>query len=186
MLAQCADACGTCEAIREPGYARRVLLRLLENSQRVSRARAIASVAVGLCLIYAAPTYGWWLVGLFAVSALNTQTLELADASQFKARVSRRVQHPDEPSVDRDRRGVHGWIRSAILPLVAVPTAFAATRFLFTRRDCGVWNRRRPGTPGDARATPLGNTEASDWSDGGGCPDDRDFCCRVGSERCRA
>ena len=110
-----------------PGEFDRV--RLLENSQRVSRARAIASVAVGLCLIYAAPTYGWWLVGLFAVSALNTQTLER------RMRRSSRPEYHVACSILMSQvliataAGFTGGSRSAILPLVAVPTVFAATRF---------------------------------------------------------
>ncbi len=103
--------------------------RLLENSQRVSRARAIASGTIALCLVYVAPTDGWWLLALFAVSALNTQTLE---------RRMRRSARPEyhvafsillSQGLIATAAAATGGSRSAILPLVAVPTAFAATRF---------------------------------------------------------
>jgi diguanylate cyclase (GGDEF)-like protein len=103
--------------------------RLLENSRRVSRARSIASLVVALCLIYAAPKYGWWLVGLFAVSALNTQTLE------WRMRRSARPEYHVACSIVLSQglialaAAFTGGPRSMILPLVAVPTAFAATRF---------------------------------------------------------
>ena len=109
-----------------PGEFDRV--RLLENSRRVSRARSIASAAVGLCLIYVAPTYGWWLVGLFAISALNTQTLE------WRMRRSSRPEYHVACSILTSQALIAiaaaftGGSRSAILPLIAVPTAFAATR----------------------------------------------------------
>lgn len=103
--------------------------RLLENSRRISRARSIASLAVALCLIYAAPTYGWWLVGLFAVSAINNQTLE------WRMRRSARPEYHVACSIVLSQALIAvaaaftGGPRSVILPLVAVPTAFAATRF---------------------------------------------------------
>src|SRR5512142_224540 len=103
--------------------------RLLENSRRISRARSIASLTVALCLIYAAPPYGWWLIGLFAVSALNTQTLE------WRMRRSARPEYHVACSIVLSQALIAtaaaftGGPRSAILALVAVPTAFAATRF---------------------------------------------------------
>jgi diguanylate cyclase (GGDEF)-like protein len=103
--------------------------RLLENSQRVSRARAIASGTIAICLIYVAPTDGWWLLALFAVSALNTQTLE------YRMRHSVRPEYHVAISILLSQGllaiagAATGGSRSAILPLVAVPTAFAATRF---------------------------------------------------------
>jgi diguanylate cyclase (GGDEF)-like protein len=106
--------------------------RLLENSQRVSRARAIASGTVAVCLIYVAPTDGWWLLALFAVSALNTQTLD------HRMRRSARPEYHVAFSILLTQglivtaAAATGGSRSAILPLVAVPTAFAATRFRLT------------------------------------------------------
>jgi diguanylate cyclase (GGDEF)-like protein len=103
--------------------------RLLENSTRVSRARAVASATIGLCLVYAAPRYGWWLLGLFAASALNTQTLER------RMRRSRRPEYHVAFSIVLSQALIaaaaafSGGPSSPILPLVAVPTAFAATRF---------------------------------------------------------
>jgi diguanylate cyclase (GGDEF)-like protein len=105
--------------------------RLLENSRRVSRARAVASAAIGLCLIYAAPRYGWWMIGLFGVSALNTQTLER------RMRRSRRPEYHVAVSIVLSQAllaaaaAFSGGPFSPILPLIAVPTAFAATRFRF-------------------------------------------------------
>jgi diguanylate cyclase (GGDEF)-like protein len=103
--------------------------RLLENSQRVSRARAIASAAIGLCLIYVAPIYGWWLVALFAVSALNTQTLEWRMRRSVRPEYHVAVSILLSQALIATAAAFSGGSRSAILPLIAVPTAFAATRF---------------------------------------------------------
>src|SRR5438309_1349392 len=96
--------------------------RLLENSRRVSRARSIASAAIGLCLVYVAPTYGWWLMGLFALSALNTQTLEArmrrSASPEYHAGFSILLSQ----ALTTAAAAFTGGPRSAILPLVAVPT----------------------------------------------------------------
>jgi diguanylate cyclase (GGDEF)-like protein len=103
--------------------------RLLENSRRVSRARSITSAAIGLCLIYAAPTYGWWMIGVFVLSALNTQTLEA------RIRRSRRPEYHVAFSIVFSQAllatvaALTGGPRSVILPLISILCVFAATRF---------------------------------------------------------
>jgi diguanylate cyclase (GGDEF)-like protein len=103
--------------------------RLLENSRRVSRARSITSAAIGLCLIYAAPAYGWWVIGVFVLSALNTQTLEA------RIRRSRRPEYHVAFSIIFSQAllatvaALTGGPRSAMLPLISILCVFAATRF---------------------------------------------------------
>jgi diguanylate cyclase (GGDEF)-like protein len=103
--------------------------RLLENSPRIARARSIASAGVGMGLIWAAPTYGWWMLPVFLLSVVNTSTVEL------------RMRHSERPeyhaaftmfasqSLLALTAAATGGPRSPLLPLIVVPTAFAATRF---------------------------------------------------------
>jgi len=50
--------------------------RVVDNGARVTRARTIAAASVGLTLLLFAPMFGWWTLALFALSALNTQTVD--------------------------------------------------------------------------------------------------------------
>ena len=50
--------------------------RVVDNGPRVTRARTIASAAVGMTLLLFAPMFGWWTILLFALSAANTQTVD--------------------------------------------------------------------------------------------------------------
>jgi diguanylate cyclase (GGDEF)-like protein len=103
--------------------------RLRDNSARITRARMVVYVSIGVCLIYAAPVYGWWILGLLAISAVNTQTLE------WRVRRSARPEYHVAVSIVLSQALVAaaaaftGGPKSVILPLVAVPTAFAAPRF---------------------------------------------------------
>jgi diguanylate cyclase (GGDEF)-like protein len=103
--------------------------RLRENSKRITRARAFVYASIGISMIYAAPVYGWWILGLFAVSALNTGTLE------WRIGRSRRPEYHVAVSIVLSQALIAfaaaftGGPNSVILPLIAVPTAFAAPRF---------------------------------------------------------
>jgi hypothetical protein len=52
------------------------LRRALDMGPRVRRARELGSAAFGLALIAAAPFLGWYVLGFFALSAINLQTLD--------------------------------------------------------------------------------------------------------------
>jgi diguanylate cyclase (GGDEF)-like protein len=103
--------------------------RLRDNSARITRARTVVYLSIGVCMIYAAPVYGWWMLGLLAISALNTQTLE------WRVRRSARPEYHVAVSIVLSQTllaiaaAFTGGPRSMILPLIAVPTAFAAPRF---------------------------------------------------------
>ena len=103
--------------------------RVVENSGRIARARSIASVTIGAGVLYVAPTYGWWMVGLFALSALNTQTLDArmrrSDSPELHAASSILLSQ----ALLAGGAALTGGPRSPIISLIAVPTAFAATRF---------------------------------------------------------
>jgi diguanylate cyclase (GGDEF)-like protein len=100
-----------------------------ENSARVRRARTVASVSVGSALLYAAPTLSWWLIVPFALSVVNTETLD------WRIRRSRVPEYHAAGSILWSQAmtiaaaALTGGPRSPMLILVAVPTAFAATRF---------------------------------------------------------
>ncbi len=102
---------------------------MLDNSPRVKRARSTASLSVGLAVLFAAPAYSWWLVPLFAVSVVNTSTVDL------RMRRSRRPEYHAAFTVFVSQAlmatgvAVTGGPRSPMLPLIVIPTAFVATRF---------------------------------------------------------
>ncbi len=103
--------------------------RVLENSRRVRRARTIASAAVGLAVFWAAPRYSWWLAAMFALSVLNTSTVELrmrrAGRPEYHAAFAVLISQ----ALIAVAAAISGGPRSPMLPLIAVPTAFVATRF---------------------------------------------------------
>src|SRR5919201_2591787 len=98
--------------------------RCVDNGVRVTRARTIASVSVGLTLLLFAPMFGWWTVALFALSALNTQT------------VDRRMERSARPELHVAASivwsqlllavavALSGGPTSPAMPWLAVPTAF--------------------------------------------------------------
>lgn len=100
-----------------------------ENSARVRRARTVASLSVGSALLYAAPTLSWSLLVPFTLSVVNTETLDW------------RIQHSQRPeyhaatsilwsqAMTVAAAALTAGPQSPLLILVAVPTAFAATRF---------------------------------------------------------
>jgi diguanylate cyclase (GGDEF)-like protein len=103
--------------------------RVLENSRRVRRARTVASFSIGLAVLYAAPTYGWPVLAIFAISLLNTQTVDVR---------MRRVARPEYQAAATMLlsqvlcalvAAITGGPRSPLLSLMVVPTAFVATRF---------------------------------------------------------
>jgi diguanylate cyclase (GGDEF)-like protein len=102
---------------------------VVENSRRVRHARSIASAAIGLAVVWAAPRDSWWLVPMFALSVLNTATVDV------RMRRARRPEYQAAFAVFLSQAlialasAVSGGPRSPMLSLMAVPTAFVATRF---------------------------------------------------------
>jgi len=103
--------------------------RVVDNGARVTRARTIATASVGLTLLLFAPMFGWWTLLLFALSALNTQTVDRRIA---------RSSHPEwhvafsilwSQLVLAAAVALSGGPKSPAMPWLVVPTAFAATRF---------------------------------------------------------
>ncbi len=103
--------------------------RVLDNSPRVKRARSTASLSVGLAVLYAAPAYSWWLLPLFAVSMLNTSTVDLrmrrSSRPEYHAAFTILVSQALMAAGVLLTGGPH----SLMLPLIVIPTAFVATRF---------------------------------------------------------
>jgi diguanylate cyclase (GGDEF)-like protein len=100
-----------------------------ENSGRIKRARTLVSATLALTLIYFAPTLGWWVVALFAASALNTQTLDARMRRSSVPEYHAALSIVWSQLIAGAAIALSGGPHSPMLPLVAVPTAFAATRF---------------------------------------------------------
>lgn len=103
--------------------------RVMENSPRVRRARTLASLAIGVSLLYIAPTYSYWVIPMFLVSWMITSTVD------FRMRRSRVPEYHAAATVLLTQALLAGAVpltggaRSPMLPLIIVPTGFVATRF---------------------------------------------------------
>lgn len=103
--------------------------RMLDNSARIRRARTIGSLSIAATLIFFGPEFGLWTVLLFALSAINLQTLD------------RRIERSSRPEyhiafaifwtqcILGAAVFLSGGPDSDSMPWLAVPTAFAAMRF---------------------------------------------------------
>jgi diguanylate cyclase (GGDEF)-like protein len=103
--------------------------RLLDNSVRIRRARTISSIAVGVTLISFVPTYGWWLVLLFAISAANTSTLDLRCARSCRPQLHIAASIVLVQGILAAAAAGTGGPDSLALPWIVMPTAFSAARF---------------------------------------------------------
>jgi len=103
--------------------------RLLDNSARIRRARTISSLAVGLTLISFVPTYGWWILVLFAISAINTSTLDWRCARSSQPQLHIAASIVLVQSILAAAVAVTGGPASLALPWLVMPTAFSAARF---------------------------------------------------------
>ena len=103
--------------------------RVVDNGVRVTRARTIAAASVGATLLLFAPMYGWWTLVLFALSALNTQTVDrrIARSAYPERHVAFSILWSQ--LILATAVALSGGPTSPAMPWLVVPTAFAATRF---------------------------------------------------------
>src|SRR4051794_22770670 len=103
--------------------------RVVDNGARVTRARTVAAASVGATLLLFAPMFGWWTLLLFALSVLNTQTVDYRIARS--PRPERHVAFSIVWSqlILAAAVALSGGPHSPAMPWLVVPTAFAATRF---------------------------------------------------------
>jgi diguanylate cyclase (GGDEF)-like protein len=103
--------------------------RVLDNSTRVRRARTVAAAAIGVALVALLPWFGFWMLGLFAASAVNLLTLDLR---------IKRSQRPElvvassllfTELVLAVGVALSGAGQSPALPWMAVPVGMTAARF---------------------------------------------------------
>jgi diguanylate cyclase (GGDEF)-like protein len=102
---------------------------VVDNSTRVRRARTVGAGAIGVALIAVLPWFGYWMLGLFAASAVNLLTLD------------RRMAGTDTPELQVAFSllftellvavgvAVSGGGQSPALAWMAVPVGMAAARF---------------------------------------------------------
>ena len=102
---------------------------MVDNSDRIRRARRIGSIAVGAALLLLAPTYGWWITALFAASALNLLTLDRRlEASERPERVAAASLLLTAVLIAVGIAG-SGAGQSPVLPWLAIPIGMSAVRF---------------------------------------------------------
>ena len=103
--------------------------RVLDNSNRVRRARMVGAAAIGIALLATLPWFGAWTLGLFAASAANLLTLDRRMA---------RSDHPESvvafslfftEAILAVGVAFSGGGQSAALPWMVVPVGMAAARF---------------------------------------------------------
>jgi diguanylate cyclase (GGDEF)-like protein len=103
--------------------------RLLDNSVRIRRARSISSLAVGATLAAFVPRYGWWIVALFAISAINSFTLDARCARSTRPQLHIAASVVLIQGVLAIAVVLTGGPESLALPWIVLPTAFCAARF---------------------------------------------------------
>jgi diguanylate cyclase (GGDEF)-like protein len=103
--------------------------RVLDNTHRIRRARAIAAGAMGVTILATIPWTGWWTLPLFGIAVLTIGTLDWRMA---------RNQHPERAvavtlvviSLDLGLgAALTGGPHSAVLAWLVVPAAMTAIRF---------------------------------------------------------
>ena len=103
--------------------------RILDNNERVRRARRITAAALGVALLVLAPWIGWWTLALFAAAALNFDTLdyrlERADRPERVAATS--LVYTE--AVIATGVALSGAGASPLLPWMAITLVLAAARF---------------------------------------------------------
>ena len=103
--------------------------RILDNNERVRRARGITAGALGLALVVLAPWVGWWTLALFAAAAANFLTLDhRLGKSEHPERVAA-VSLIYTEAVIAVGVAFSGAGSSPILPWMAVTLVLAAARF---------------------------------------------------------
>ena len=103
--------------------------RVIDNTSRVRRARAIASAAVGFTLVFFAPEFGWWTLLLFALSCANMLTLDRRTLRSARPEYHVALSVVWTQGLLAAAIGLSGGPRSFALPWIVIPTTFAAARF---------------------------------------------------------
>jgi diguanylate cyclase (GGDEF)-like protein len=88
---------------------------------------ASGAVAIGIACL--APRYGWWLLALLAASAAGTETLDLRMRHTHRPEYQAAFTILWSQAIVAAAIVLSGGPRSPLLPLIVVPTSFAATRF---------------------------------------------------------
>jgi diguanylate cyclase (GGDEF)-like protein len=103
--------------------------RLLDASHRVRKARDVGAIVMGASVLFIASIYGWWMLAGLALALVNTQTLDRRLARSQRPELHIALSVLLIQSLVAAFAAVSGGPRSLALPLLVIPTAFAATRF---------------------------------------------------------
>ena len=110
-------------------------LRVRENSGRVAHARTIASITIAASALCLAPLLNWWLLVLVPLSVVNLQSVDARMRAAAKPEYHAALSVFVSQCMLAGAAAITGGSRSPLLTAIAVPTAFAATRF----RAAVVW-----------------------------------------------
>jgi diguanylate cyclase (GGDEF)-like protein len=103
--------------------------RLLDAGLRVRKARDMGAIVMGVSVVFIASTYGWWMLAGLALALVNTQTLDRRLAKSERPEFHIALSLLLIQSLVAVFAAASGGPRSLALPLLVIPTAFAATRF---------------------------------------------------------
>jgi diguanylate cyclase (GGDEF)-like protein len=103
--------------------------RALDMSPRLRKARELGSAAFGLALVAAAPFLGWYILGFFALSAANLQTLDWRLERARRPELVIAVSLIWTMLVIGGAVATTGGAASPLLPWIVIPGALAAGRF---------------------------------------------------------
>ena len=110
-------------------------LRVRENSGRVAHARTIASITVAISAILLAPLLSWWLLALVPLSVVNLHSVDMRMRDSARPEYQAALSVLISQCMLAGAAAITDGSRSPLLTAIAVPTAFAATRF----RAAVVW-----------------------------------------------
>jgi diguanylate cyclase (GGDEF)-like protein len=103
--------------------------RIIDANSRVRMIRTAASIGVGLALLVATPVYGWWLLALFALVAIDFLTVDRRMARSAYPEIVSAVAICNTIVVIAVGVAITGGPSSPALPWLVMPAAMVAARF---------------------------------------------------------
>ena len=103
--------------------------RLLDNSDRIRRARTMSAVAIAATLIWFDRHQVWWTLLFFAIAAANITTLDWRCSRSARPQLHIAASIVLLQAILASSAALTGGPDSLVLPWIVIPTAFTAARF---------------------------------------------------------